>query len=91
MTDQEEFDRYQGLFDLLAKEHDVTLTISEMDEVILESQKIVKENELLHSVSVSDSEIEFTTLHYEVVQKWFSEIMAKTTDKCLNEWLEVRR
>jgi hypothetical protein len=37
---KEEASRYQGLFDLMSNEHGLTLTISEMDEIIRESQKI---------------------------------------------------
>lgn len=33
-------DQYQGLFNLLSKEHGLTLTISEMDEIVIESAKI---------------------------------------------------
>jgi len=33
----------------------------------------------------------FTDIHYEVVQKWFSDTMLKKTDKCLKEWLTVKR
>lgn len=35
-------DKYQGLFDLLNQEHDLILTIEEMDEIILEVQKLVE-------------------------------------------------
>ncbi len=35
--------QYQGLFNLLTQEHGLDLTISEMDEIITEAQKIVKE------------------------------------------------
>ena len=34
-------DQYQGLFNLMSKEHNLILTISEMDEIIIESQKVV--------------------------------------------------
>lgn len=33
-------DEYQGLFNLLSKEHNLILTISEMDEIIREAQKV---------------------------------------------------
>jgi hypothetical protein len=35
-------DQYQGLFNLMSKEHNLILTISEMDEIIIEAQKVVK-------------------------------------------------
>lgn len=34
-------EQYQGLFDLMKNEHNLLLTISEMNEIIYESQKIV--------------------------------------------------
>jgi len=34
-------DQYQGLFNLMSKEHNLILTISEMDEIITEAQKVV--------------------------------------------------
>ena len=37
-------DQYQGLFNLMSKEHNLTLTISEMDEIIREAQKVVDNN-----------------------------------------------
>lgn len=37
-----EYKPYQPLFDLLSKEHNLDLTISEMDEIILASQKVVE-------------------------------------------------
>lgn len=36
-------DKYQGLFNLMSKEHNLILTISEMDEIIIEAQKVVNE------------------------------------------------
>ena len=54
-------------------------------------KELTDEVERLALLRVSDSEIVFTRQHYEVVQKWFSETMLKKTDKCLSEWLEVRR
>jgi len=35
-------DQYQGLFNLMSKEHNLILTISEMDEIILEAQKVIE-------------------------------------------------
>ena len=40
-TDQETAAQYQDLFNLMAKEHNLILTIAEMDEIILEAQKVV--------------------------------------------------
>ena len=34
-------DQYQPLFDLMSKDHDLILTISEMDEIIRTSQNVV--------------------------------------------------
>ena len=34
-------DKYQDLFNLMSNEHNLTLTISEMDDIIHESQKVV--------------------------------------------------
>jgi len=38
-------DQYQGLFNLMSKEHNLILTISEMDEIILEAQKVIEKHE----------------------------------------------
>jgi len=38
---RETADKYQGLFNLMSKEHNLILTISEMDEIIIEAQKVV--------------------------------------------------
>jgi len=34
-------DKYQGLYNLMRKEHNLILTISEMDEIIIEAQKVL--------------------------------------------------
>ena len=34
-------DKYQGLSNLMSKEYNLILTISEMDEIIIEAQKVV--------------------------------------------------
>ena len=48
-------DQYQGLFNLMSKEHNLILTISEMDEIIIEAQKVVKlYSQTPVSVSVCD-------------------------------------
>lgn len=39
---REEADKYQEFFNFLNQEHDLTPTISEMNEIILEAQKVVK-------------------------------------------------
>lgn len=49
-------DKYQGLFNLLNQEHDLILTVEEMDEIILEVQKLVKNFSI---APVSDSLPEF--------------------------------
>lgn len=46
-------DKYQDLFNLLNQEHDLILTISEMDEIILEVQKLV-ENFSIAPVSLDE-------------------------------------
>ena len=33
-------DQYQGLFNLMSKEHNLILTISEMEEIIIEAKKV---------------------------------------------------
>jgi hypothetical protein len=35
-------DKYQEFFNFMSQEHDLTLTISEMDEIVSEAQKLVK-------------------------------------------------
>ena len=35
-------DKYQDFFNFLSQEHGLTLTISEMDEMISESQKLIE-------------------------------------------------
>ncbi len=39
---REEADKYQEFFNFLNQEHDLIPTISEMNEIILEAQKVVK-------------------------------------------------
>jgi hypothetical protein len=36
--------KYQGLFNLMIAEYNLILTISEMDEIIIEAQKVVNKN-----------------------------------------------
>jgi hypothetical protein len=45
-------DQYQDLFNLLSKEHNLILTISEMDEIIIESKKI--SNPIVESETISN-------------------------------------
>lgn len=35
-------DKYQEFFNFMSQEHDLTLTISEMDEIVSEAQKLAK-------------------------------------------------
>lgn len=42
LSDQAIANCYQPLFDLLQNEHQVTLIISEMDEIILAAEKVKK-------------------------------------------------
>ena len=42
ITDDQIYVRYQPLFDHLANEHGLTLFISEMDEIILKAQEVMK-------------------------------------------------
>jgi len=51
METQKHIEAYQELFDLMAKEHDLILLQSEMDEIILASQNVVKKYDLLADVS----------------------------------------
>jgi hypothetical protein len=37
-------EEYQGLFNLMSKAYNLILTISEMDEIITEAQKVVTKN-----------------------------------------------
>jgi hypothetical protein len=37
-------EQYQGLFNLMIAEYNLILTISEMDEIITEAQKVVNKN-----------------------------------------------
>lgn len=39
-------DQYQGLFNLISKEHGLTLTISEMDDIVSESLKLASQSEI---------------------------------------------
>jgi len=39
---REEADKYQRFFDFMSQEHDLTLTISEMNEIVYEAQELVK-------------------------------------------------
>jgi len=47
-------DYYQGLFNLMHNEHGLTLTISEMDEIISESQKVVNK---ISAANSSDGDV----------------------------------
>lgn len=38
---REEADKYQDFFNFMSKEHNLTLTVSEMDEIVIQSQKLV--------------------------------------------------
>jgi len=47
---------YQGLFDLMDKEHGKVLLISEMDDIINESQKVItKINNLYENTGATES------------------------------------
>jgi hypothetical protein len=43
MEQKEISEAYQGLFNLMMNEHNLILTISEMDDIIHESQKVVED------------------------------------------------
>jgi hypothetical protein len=60
METQKHIVAYQELFDLMANEHDLILLQSEMDEIIIASQNVVKKYDLLADVvgSYSQEEIE---------------------------------
>ena len=60
---KEDADKYQGLFNLMSKEHNLTLTISEMDDVIFEAQKVVK---LLGMGDVSHHVFSFAFLKIQI-------------------------
>jgi hypothetical protein len=47
METQKHIVAYQELFDLMANEHDLILLQSEMDEIIIASQNVVKKYDLL--------------------------------------------
>lgn len=38
---REEADKYQDFFNFMSKEHNLTLTISEMNEIVIQAQKLV--------------------------------------------------
>lgn len=40
--DIEKADKYQEFFNFMSQEHGVTLTISEMDEIMIEAQKLLE-------------------------------------------------
>jgi hypothetical protein len=50
METQKHIVAYQELFDLMANEHDLILLQSEMDEIIIASQNVVKKYDLLADV-----------------------------------------
>ena len=50
---REEADKYQDFFNFMNKEHNLTLTVSEMDEIILEAQKAV--NKITSNTMLADS------------------------------------
>ena len=67
--------KYKVLFDLMYEKHNLILTRSEMDEIILASQKVIKENELLHDVSMSDfvcaeNKIDAACLNCDCVERY---------------------
>jgi hypothetical protein len=49
METQKHIVAYQELFDLMANEHDLILLQSEMDEIIIASQNVVKKYDLFIS------------------------------------------
>jgi hypothetical protein len=53
-TDQEKAAKYQDLFNMMAKEHNLILTIAEMDEIILEAQKVVNSDCLHININRND-------------------------------------
>lgn len=55
-------DKYQGLFNLMSKEYNLILTISEMDEIIIEAQKVV--NKISSKPVLCDSAANFPCLDY---------------------------
>ncbi len=74
---------------IFLREKNMTIP-SETLQFMLDASLEKLQGQTLPIDSVSGS-TDFTNHHYEVVQKWFSETMLKKTDKCLKEWLEVRR
>jgi len=59
-TQRQIADHYQGLFNLMSNEHNLILTISEMDEIIIEAQRVVNKisSKPLLAVSGCDHEAE---------------------------------
>lgn len=58
---REKADKYQGLFNLMNNEHGLILTITEMDEIIIEAQKVVNKNFDLADVRKSSPLVEGNT------------------------------
>lgn len=64
---------YQGLFNLLSKEHGITLTISEMDEIIIESAKISK--------TIEPKEVFTAEMIHDLREFYWSDTLEQTANK----------
>ncbi len=48
-TQKEIAEQYQGLFNLMSNQHGLTLTTSEMNDIIIEAQKVVNKINYLNN------------------------------------------
>lgn len=82
---REEADRYQSLFNLLNQEHGLILTISEMDDIIIECAKIFNQR-----VSKKDSTIETRKKQFAcIIGQLGSEYKREMLVEFYNYWTET--
>ena len=54
-------DKYQEFFDFMSQEHDLILTIEEMDEIIFEAERFVKKRTIPNDLADVSTKINLKT------------------------------
>ena len=73
-------DKYQEFYNFMSQEHNLTLTISEMDEIVMEAQRLVKKLSTPNIVGQSEQLKDFAD--YAQKRMWEDE------DKDLSEFVD---
>jgi len=100
-------DKYQDLFNHLSQEHNLTLTISEMDDIISEAQKVVKKSNRMEPKLQEVSENIYNQLNDTAsdsglgtgAHKWIKDqirtyvklIAKRQRDNCANQFVDKNR